>query len=320
MAGPSSDGPCRRADENRGRRFGRRPRPRGAGWTPGRDAAQTLASGRSMIILLVLPDWPVGHTLQRSLEESTQLLDDAGYSLVAHVRHEGGRARPLWESLNPDAVIGWTPITAGERASMRAVGITRILPTDQEERTFLASPTLTAGARAQVEHLHALGHRRLAFAASADPRVALISKGRAAAAQETAARLGLAPLDVRPVDPRDGGALEAVRDWHRSGVTGVVAHQDDIALALMTAALRSGLPVPDDLSVIGHDDSPFAELLFPSMSSVRLDYADLSRYFADLVLRLAEDRPLPEAAPDFQATVVPRESTGAPRQVRAPGR
>ncbi|MFI6691194.1 LacI family DNA-binding transcriptional regulator [Streptomyces sp. NPDC050433] len=278
------------------------------GYRPHR-AAQTLARGRTMVILLVLPDWPVGPVVLRNLDRSGQALDAAGYSLVTYVRHDGSRARPLWESLIPDAVVSWTPLTPEERASMRAAGITRILPGHEKERAALDSPSATAGARLQVEYLHALGHTRLAFAMPTDPRLAPLSMGRAAAAGQAAKKLGLELVDTKAVDCRSGSAVGAVKDWRRAGVTGVVAFHDEIAVTIAAAAQRSGLSVPGDLSVIGHDDNPVTEMVHPTLSSVQIDIVGLSRYFSELGRCLAEDRPLPEMMPDIHHTVVAREST-----------
>ncbi|GAA5078275.1 DNA-binding LacI/PurR family transcriptional regulator [Thermocatellispora tengchongensis] len=278
------------------------------GYRPHR-TAQALARGRSMIILLVLPDWPMEHSLRQNLETASQILDEAGYALVTYTRHERGHARPLWELLNPDVVISWTPITAAERSSMQASGITKILPQVQQERSALASATLTAGTRLQITHLHELGHRRLAFATSTNERFSLLSEGRVEAARQAADRLGLDPLDVRPVDHLDGSVARAVREWHANGVTAVAAFNDDIAAMTVAAAQRAGLSVPGDLAVIGHDDTPMASMLYPSLSSVSIDSVGLGRYLANLALHAAEDRPLPETPPDLHATIVAREST-----------
>ncbi|MEV4580418.1 LacI family DNA-binding transcriptional regulator [Nonomuraea jabiensis] len=278
------------------------------GYRPHR-TAQALASGRSMIILLVLPDWPMEHSLRQNLETASHILDHAGYALVTYTRHEGGQARPLWELLNPDVVIAWTSISAAERTSMQASGITKILPVLQQERSALASPTLTAGTHLQIEHLYEQGHRRLAFATSINERFSLLSQGRAEAAREAADRLGADLLDLRPVDHRDGTVHRAVQEWHTQGVTAVAAFNDDIAAMTVAAAQRAGLSVPDDLAVIGHDDTPMASMLYPSLSSVSIDSVGLGRYLAKLALHAAEDRPLPEAPPDLHAAIVVREST-----------
>ncbi|MBB2914353.1 DNA-binding LacI/PurR family transcriptional regulator [Streptosporangium becharense] len=278
------------------------------GYRPHR-TAQALASGRSMIILLVLPDWPMEHTLRQNLETASRILDDAGYALVTYTRHESGHARPLWELLNPDVVIAWTPITDAERASMLTGGITKIIPQLQQERTALASPTLTAGTHLQIEYLHEQGHRRLGFATSVNERFSVLSQGRAEAARQAADRLGVDLLDVRPVDHRDGSVARAVQEWSAKGVTAVAAFNDDIAAMTVAATLRAGLSVPGDLAVIGHDDTPMASMLYPSLSSVSIDSAGLGRHLANLALHAAEDRPLPETPPDLHATVVAREST-----------
>jgi len=49
------------------------------------------------------------------------------------------------------------------------------------------------------------------------------------------------------------------------------AYSDDIAALIAGAVLRVGAAVSERLSVIGHDDSPIAALLVPSLSSVRRD-------------------------------------------------
>ncbi|MGP3916299.1 LacI family DNA-binding transcriptional regulator [Nonomuraea sp. 10N515B] len=286
------------------------------GYRPHR-SAQALASGRSMIVLLLLPDWPMEYSLRQHLDTATRVLDEAGYSLVTHTRHDSGHARPLWELLSPDVIIAWTPITAAERASMKASGITKILPSPRQNRSFLASPALTAGTRLQIEYLHEQGHRRIGFAASGDKRFSLLSQGRVSAAQQAAERLGLDLLDVRSVDHRDGSAARAVRKWQHEGVTAVATFNDDLAAMVMSAALRAGLAVPSDLAVIGHDDTPLAGMLYPSLSSVSIDNVGLGHYFADLALRAARDEPPPEKGPDLQARVVPRESTQSTTQVTA---
>ena len=59
-------------------------------------AAQALARGRTNIVLLVLPDWPMDYSMRRHLDEASIALDQAGYSLVTMSPLPGGHARPLW--------------------------------------------------------------------------------------------------------------------------------------------------------------------------------------------------------------------------------
>lgn len=279
------------------------------GYRPSR-TAQALARGRSAVILFVLPDWPVEFTMRQYLEEATHVLDEAGYSLVTYTRHASDRTRPLWELLDPEVVVGMRPFDADELASMRACGITKIFPASEFGQTDPDVPVIDAGPVLQVRHLFELDHRRLAFAASPDPRLAPLVEVRERIAQDTAARLGLDRLDVRAVDHRDESARHAVMAWHEAGVTGVVAYNDDSAAVVAGAALRAGIAVPDELAVIGADDTPLASMFVPSLSTVRLDIAEVGRYVARLALNKADGRPAPTAAPNTgAAVVVAREST-----------
>jgi DNA-binding LacI/PurR family transcriptional regulator len=97
--------------------------------------------------------------------------------------------------------------------------------------------------------------------------------------------------------------------WIAAGVDGVVAYNDDIAALVLGAALRAGVRVPDDLAIIGHDDTPLARLLVPALSSVRLDTAGLGRYLAELALSAAEGSAPPQAGPETDAHLVVRETT-----------
>jgi DNA-binding LacI/PurR family transcriptional regulator len=274
-------------------------------------AAQALASGKSRIILLVLPDWPIEYSMSQALGEASLVLDHAGYSLVTYTRHDAGRARPLWESLGPDVVFGYTPFSADDVASMRACGITNIIPEPGQRHDLGDTAVISTGPRLQVEHLHALGHTRLAYAASADPRVAQLNNARARSAQATAAFLGLPALDERAIDSPEGSARRAVHRWQEQAITGVVAYNDDIAAAIIGAALRAGIDVPAQLAVIGHDDSPITSLFVPSISSVHVDTTGLGRYLAETALHKAAGQPLRVGEPTVEATVMIRESTSS---------
>lgn len=278
------------------------------GYRPHR-AAQDLRRGSSKVVLMVIPDWRMEYRLRRHLEEAALAVDEAGYSLAIYARQTASRARPLWELLTPDVVLGLWPFDDEEVASMRACGVTKILPDPERLDSLDDAPLITSGPRLQVEHLHELGHRRLAFAASPDPRTSPVLEARVRAAQRAADQLGLDPLDVRTVDYLDGSATEAVRRWREAGVTGVVAYNDEVAAMVVGAAIRADLDVPGDMAVIGHDDTPLAAMFIPSISSVDLDVVGAGRYFGALALHAIDERPLPPGGFDGDVSVVPRRST-----------
>lgn len=267
-------------------------------------AARALASGRSRIVLLVLPDWPMDHNLRTNLEEASLALDEAGYSLVTMTPHRSGRAQPLWETLSPDVVMGMLPFSDEQLDGIRASGAICISP------SALDAPRLefAEGPRLQVEHLIERGCRRLAFAGSPDARLAgLVGERRSLAAQTLHDTTGDGFAAVEELD--GANASSVISRWLALGVDGVVAYNDDVAARVVGVAIRAGIRVPEQLAVIGHDDTPLAELFVPTLSSVRVDTAGLGRYLAALALSAVNGTPMPEVGPESRARLVPRETT-----------
>jgi DNA-binding LacI/PurR family transcriptional regulator len=272
-------------------------------------AAQALASGRSRIILLVLPDWPLDYSMRTHLDEASLALDEAGYSLVTMTPHPGGHARPLWETLRPDVVIGMAPFTPEQLAEIRDSGVAHIIPPVAAGELSAADDLGFAdGPRLQVEHLLERGHRRLAFAASADPRIAdLVAQRRELASQTLSRQNGSTLVAEAPIT--EANAADHLRAWMDQGVDGVVAYNDDIAAIALGAALRSNIAVPGELAIVGHDDTPLARLVVPALSTVRVDNAGLGRYLAELALSAATDSAPPLAGPETDAYLVIRETS-----------
>lgn len=271
------------------------------------NAARALASGRSHLILLVLPDWPIDFNLRRNIEEASLALDESGYSLITYTPHPTGQSRPLWETLQPDVVMSMTQFSSEQISSIRAAGISRLIP--DPDREYPEYPE--SGPGLQVAHLHALGHRRIAFAGSRDSRVADLVAIRRAHAEEVAASLGLSPLVAADVDYLSADLPDLLRSWLADGVTAVAAYNDDIAAAVVGTALRMGIRVPGDLSVIGHDDAPIAQMFEPQLSTVRVDIVGLGRYFAALAVSAVDGTPLPPPGPTAAVELVVRSSSAA---------
>ncbi|MGO4535177.1 LacI family DNA-binding transcriptional regulator [Leifsonia sp. 2MCAF36] len=269
-------------------------------------AAKALASGRSRIILLVLPDWPMEYSMRRVVEEASILLDQAGYSLVTSTPHEGGTARPLWETLQPDVVIGLLPFSPERYAEIRNSGVAAVIPRPDDTEPP-GDLSFGHGPRLQVEHLLERGRRQLVFASTPDPRLADLASSRYAVAAETARAHGIE--DLARAGVHSDNATDLVAAWHRSGITGVIAFNDDVAARIVGAALRLGLAVPDDLAVVGHDDSPLSNVFVPSISTIHVDDEGLGHYFAEQALNATIGTPEPQWDQSPKVSLIKREST-----------
>lgn len=268
--------------------------------------AQRLASGRSRIVLMLLPEWPLDHSMRAHIDEASLVLDRAGYSLVTTAPHPGGQAVPLWESLSPDAVVAFAPISAAQYDAIRATGAQTLIP-GFDDLGANADLHFADGPRHQVEHLVARSRRRIAFAGSTDPRLAALVTERRELAEASLRELTGRDL-VASIDIDAGSAAGALDGFLAVDADAIVAYNDDVAALLVGAALRVGVAVPERLAVIGHDDSPLAELFVPALSSIRVDTAGLGRFLAEHALSLVAGGDAP-AVPAVSVELVARETT-----------
>ncbi|MEV3964238.1 LacI family DNA-binding transcriptional regulator [Nocardia sp. NPDC050193] len=271
-------------------------------------AARALASGRSRIVLLILPDWPIDYSMRGNIDEASLALDRAGYALVTMTPHPDGQAQPLWESLGPHVVLSIVPLSDGQRAAIVDGGVAHVVaPTPGGDTELERGLEFAVGPRLQAEHLLERGRRAIAFAGSTDARIAeLVAQRRSLAADTLRAHGTQLHADA---DLDAGNASAVVSAWLERGVDAVVAYNDDIAALVVGAALRQGIAVPDRLGVIGHDDSPIASLFVPALSSIRVDTVGLGRRLAATALSVVEGTQPPTAGPESRALVVARETT-----------
>ena len=278
------------------------------GYTPSA-AARALRTGRSDLVLCVLPDWPLGPSIDTLVERLAATLADRGLALLVH---QGRASRPLddlWRAVTPRAVVGFTAFTPSERQAMERSGI-QVLGTVLEEDDALPgsfSVAQTEVGRLQVRHLAGVGHDVIGYAAPTDPRVVDFHLRRLAGVRQECEERGLpAPL-VQPVSLEVAAGVDAVRVWRAGSkpATAVAAYNDDVALAVLAGVRALGLRVPDDLAVIGVDDIPTARLAVPALTTVSQSLSDQARYLGSVVLAELDHRPdLPPAPADLLQVVV----------------
>lgn len=172
-----------------------------------------------------------------------------------------------------------------------------------------------AGAAAVVDHLHQLGHRRIALIEG--------TPTASTAAQRTAGfRAGLEAhgLTLRDeflvrTDFRYEQAFEGTRRLldRRHPPSAIFCHNDLLAIAALNAIRASGLRVPDDISVVGYDDTRQARWESIDLTTVRQPLAAMAARSVELLAdRLAEPE-LPVRHEIFPAELRVRGSTGRRR-------
>lgn len=165
------------------------------------------------------------------------------------------------------------------------------------------------GLRQAVDYLFALGHTRLAYVQGSPQSWS--NAQRVAAVEELCAGRGVR-LDIlgwQQETPAGGHAAAA--SVIATGASAVITHNDPMAIGLINGVRAMGFSLPNDLSVIGIDDSPLAPLFHPTLTSISVPLARAGVVSADLVAQRAAE---PDAAPriiHLPTQLVVRESSGS---------
>jgi LacI family transcriptional regulator len=171
------------------------------------------------------------------------------------------------------------------------------------------------GGRAATQHLLSLGHRRIGA-------ITGVAEWLASTERLTGYRAALASSGALA----DRG-LVIESDWTIEGgesaaatllelpepPTAIFAFNDNMAVGTLRAARVRGVRVPEDLSVVGFDDSEQAAIVTPALTTVRQPLAEMGRMAVSLLLRLLENQRVEGLNVELQTRLVVRDSTAPPR-------
>lgn len=258
--------------------------------------ARRLATGRTGMIAVAVPemDQPYFAEMSRCLGEEA---DRRGYRIIVEqtlndIEAERAVIRDREEGLVDGVIFHPARIDTLEIARLRPD--TPLVLLGEAARPLTTDHVMidnTAAARDGVDLLLQAGRRRVAFLAVVRGDITESTQLRLVGYQEALVAAGV-PLDPDLVMQSDGFAIEdGVRAVTRSIEAGVafdaILCRDDIfAMAALRALAEAGLRVPDDVAVLGWDDTALARSSTPALSSVSPDKRELAKVALDLL----EDR------------------------------
>ncbi|MCQ4080859.1 LacI family transcriptional regulator [Streptomyces sp. RB6PN25] len=236
--------------------------------------AQDLAQGRTRTIGVAVPDLenPYFTGILKGIGHEAQ---SAGYHLLVG---DSGIAPELdvWRAVRQrcDGIIICSPYAPDE---VLAEAVARLTPAVLVNRCAPAVPAPQVAVdshSAMLEltgHLMNLGHRRLAYLAgpeqawSDQERRRALDAARHFGAEVTVVSAGATAEDV----------VRAVDEALAARPTALLAFNDLVAFAALARLRELGIKVPEDVSVTGFDDIPYARLAVPALTSVRSPQPEL---------------------------------------------
>lgn len=285
--------------------------------------ARGLSSGRTGMIGLTLPlvaDAYFGPMLSGASEA---LYEQDMRIVLCPTQHEHDREVSLLARLmrgtTDGAILMLPEESADELLSLQRQGYPFVI-VDPHERPPEGIPCVSAmhaaGAKQATEHLLALGHRRIG--AIAGPPGWYATEERLIGFRAALAEAGILsdPSLIVYSDWRIPRGTEAAEELLSlpEPPTAIFAFNDNVAIGALNAARKRGLAVPDDLSVVGFDDTFQAQIVTPMLTTVRQPLAEMGRTGVSLLTRIIEGQRVDALRMELSTTLVVRESTAPPRR------
>jgi LacI family transcriptional regulator len=259
--------------------------------------AQALVRRRSHLIGLVYENPSPSYVveLQRGVLER---LRDGRYRLVVipvtSVADREDEIVGLLRSTALDGVVLAPPASDNLRilAGLTSAGIRfgRIAPTHSLEAGPSNTTDDVTASREIAQHLIDLGHRRIAIIMGDPTHPASMARMRGYGEAFAAAGILIPPDHVEPgFFTRESGYAAAQRIFDKGwGPTAILAQNDDMAVGVLMAARERGLAVPEDLSIVGFDDSEVSRITWPTITTIRQPVFEMAVSAADMVVAQLE--------------------------------
>lgn len=238
--------------------------------------ALALRAGRTEIVLVEMPNWPLGPPVAEAIDTIVESLEELGYTPLVHFRRADPRSLTrASQRVHPVAVIApgsELPPEVTER--LRALGARGLVAFADRPLPHVYTYVIdqTRIGRLAVEHLARRGHRRV-LAMMPDETVLLgLAEERLSGAQGAAGEHDVELRSVEVAIRRDAIGRALTAELSRSGgATAIYAFNDELALVALELLRERRVSLPDQMALIGCDDSPAAERIRPRLTTLRFD-------------------------------------------------
>jgi len=284
--------------------------------------ASRLAKGTTGRVALVVPHlsrWFFGAVASgATLVLETANLDVLIYQVDGQQeRHAFFERLPARRKVDGVVVIGFQ-VSEQEQQRLELMRVQIVAAGGQSAAyPFVHIDDVTAGRQA-MRHLVHLGHRRIGMLEAVDPEQPDLPSNRSTGYYEAVREYGLDD-DPSLVTTNSWGGNEGAQSMSRllalaDPPTAVFAHSDEVAAGAIRTLRRVGLTPGRDLSVIGIDDHPLADLL--DLTTIRQQPAEQGRRAARLLLDLLAGETPTGIHVTLPTELVVRGSTEPPTEPR----
>lgn len=238
--------------------------------------ALALRAGRTEIVLVEMPNWPLGPPVAEAIDTIVESLEELGYTPLVHFRRADPRSLTrASQRVHPVAVIApgtELPLEVTER--LRALGARGLVAFADRPLPHVYTYVIDQAriGRLAVEHLGRRGHRRVLALMPDETVLRGLAQERLSGAREAAGEHDVELRSVEVAVRRDAINQVLTSELGRSGqATAIYAFNDELALVALELMRERDVSLPDQMALIGCDDSPAAERIRPRLTTLRFD-------------------------------------------------
>jgi DNA-binding LacI/PurR family transcriptional regulator len=276
--------------------------------------ALALRAGRTEIVLVEMPNWPLGPPVAEAITTVVDALEDLGYTPLVHFRRADPRSLArASQRVHPVGVIAPGPSLPPDVVThLHGLGARGVIAFDQQPLPHVYTYVIEQEriGRLAVEHLAARGHRRVLALTPDDPSLRQVAAQRLSGAAAAAREHGVSLRSVVASAQRSSvqSALDA--EFGRpEPATAMYAFNDEQAVVVLEVLRERGVALPADMALIGCDDSPVAQEVRPRLTTVRFDnhgrWREIARHLHAMISGAGR---YPKVTPSTPA-VVPGQTT-----------
>lgn len=297
----------------------------------GYERPEKLRTRPAGLVGLVVPELsnPVFPAFAQVIES---VLTQRGFTPLLCAQQPGGTTEDQYVEILLDHDVAGILFVSGLHADTRASveryqalrgrGIPIVLINGKAEGVDAPSVATddTVAIELAVRHLVALGHRSIGLA-TGPARFVPSQRKREAFARQLHTQLGVqdaTPHIVTTLFTVEGGAT-AAHELLDGGHTAIICGSDLMALGAIRAARSRGLHVPEDLSVVGFDDSPLIGFTDPPLTTVRQPVQAMGHAAVSALMAEIAGTPTSRAELLFHPELIVRGSTSSAPSITPPG-
>jgi len=283
-------------------------------------AARSLARGKTNVIGLIIPNL-TDPFIMEVVDKVDRELEKRGYFLALSVIEKTEkdcrtRSNFLFQHERVDGILILTPLFERDYVdSLKAKKIPFVI-LDNQIYPF-TEPSIVvdnySGGYEVTRYLLELGHTKLGYIGGPEELLAAVQRGKGF--KNALEEVGLSPFIEERGEYDISTGFEVMSTWIKEGKvpSAVFAGDDHIAFGVIDALRQANIKVPEDVSVIGFDDHPFASQLHPFLSTVKQPAVDIGIKGVETLFKIMSGEQKSNTVIKLSPTMVIRDSTAVPK-------